>query len=570
LKAGGAYVPLDPSYPEDRLQFMLENTQSPVLLTQSHLKERFGSYSGKLLALQLDSEKGELLIDESSLHLSESQELKWISLASQSSQNLKSPSSPHHLAYVIYTSGSTGKPKGVMIQHDNLANLLDSFKKETNIKDSDVFLGLTTFTFDISGLEFYLPLLRGAALLIANKESALNPLQLIKLVNDYNVTIMQATPSTWQLLLESHWAGKQNLKVLCGGEASTSHLINELVNKVQSIWNVYGPTETTIWSTAKPFEQKEKLSSPSIGKPIGNTKIYILDPHLNPVPIGVSGEIYIGGIGLARGYLNRPNLTAERFIPNPFASEKDSHDGKNLRLYRTGDLARYLQNGNIEYLNRMDEQVKIRGFRIELGEIESILNRCEHVKIATVIARKEEGSKRLVAYVVPDERFISSLAPQSSFKSSGGETIDILGGETRIVEDIRNYLSKQLPDYMIPSFFVLISKIPLNANSKVDKKNLPVPSISLSVSTSYIAPTTEVEVELCKIWSEVLGVENIGIRDNFFELGGHSLLATQVVSRIRKNLTVELPLKALFSSPTIAGIEEEVCRLQGSAVLTPP
>ncbi|MBL8676522.1 MAG: amino acid adenylation domain-containing protein, partial [Alphaproteobacteria bacterium] len=322
LKADGAYVPLDPSYPQDRLQFMLEDTQAPILITQSHLHEAFRNYSGTTLNLYLEDGKKELRIEEKIFDTDNSQTQRWITLPVQSSQNPQPLTTSHNLAYVIYTSGSTGKPKGVMISHKSLSNLLINLKEGIATNPSDRVLNLTPLSFDISGLEIYLPLLNGAKLLISKPELNSDPTKLENFVKHYDITLIQATPAVWEILVANNWTGKQNLHLLCGGEAASLSLINALTNKGKHTWNLYGPTETTVWSSIRTYNRKEVISNVSIGHPVSNTQIYILDAFLNPVPVGVSGEIYIGGVGLARGYLNRPDLTAEKFVPNPFINEE--------------------------------------------------------------------------------------------------------------------------------------------------------------------------------------------------------------------------------------------------------
>jgi amino acid adenylation domain-containing protein len=554
LKSGGAYVPLDPDYPEDRLNFMLEDTGAPVLITSSTLSEKFPYYQGIIIETDKDQEK----------------------ISREPLDNPTSINLARDLAYVIYTSGSTGKPKGVMIEHESVNNLLFAMEVFGGVKEGELFIQNTSLSFDPSVWTIFWPLSGGGTVLLPEAEEDKNPAIMINMIKKDRIRILHSGPSLLRALMgEENFKDCNSLKkIIGGGEEWSIDVLERLKMKLpeSELCNVYGPTEATIHVSVWRSEGlKGKINKIPIGRPIWNTSIYILDQYLNPVPVGVSGELYIGGIGLARGYLGQPGLTAERFIQNPFATSADVLRGVNLRLYRTGDLARYLPDGNIEYLGRIDEQVKIRGFRIELGEIENVLSSCKDVKAAIVVAREEEGNKRLVGYVVASEEARKDLILQSTFKSSSGEMIDILGGEGlgTIIENIRNDLTRQLPDYMVPSFFVLIGKIPLTANGKVDKKILPSPDINLTISTKYVGPRNEIERKLCEIWSEVLRIEKIGIYDNFFEIGGHSLLATQVISRIRKDLEVELPLKTLFSAPTIAGISEGVEKLKGTAVLIP-
>jgi amino acid adenylation domain-containing protein len=533
LKAGGAYIPLDPAYPQERLAFMLEDAQVSVLLTQQRLLERLPEHRAEIVCL----DAGEIiqandcsLIENSPLQpplpRGEYQE-KHLSLG-DTEQSVKTHN-PSNLAYVIYTSGSTGKPKGVQISHRALVNFLCSMRQTPGLTEQDVLLAVTTLSFDIAGLELYLPLIVGASVVIASREVAADGIRLSELLTHSSATVMQATPATWRLLLAAGWQGKKRLKILCGGEALSRELANQLLTRCDSLWNLYGPTETTIWSTIHQVKSEDRLVP--IGHAIANTQVYILDHRLQPTPVGVPGELYIGGAGVARGYLNRPELTAERFISNPFSDQPEA------RLYKTGDLARYLPNGDIEYLGRIDYQVKIRGFRIELGEIETALAQYPGVEQAVVLAREDNpGLQRLVAYVVPDEQVTH---PKSS--------------------ELRDFLKKQLPDYMVPSAFVLLSALPLTPNGKVDRRALPAPDATmLAGETVYVAPRTPVEGVLTNLWVEVLNLERVGIHNNFFELGGHSLLATQLISRIRDTFQVELPLRCLFESPTIAELSDRI------------
>ena len=380
LKSGAAYVPLDPSYPSERLAYMLKDSEPVALLTQSALQSHEALRGTELPIVLLD--------------------LQQQSTLAQQPQHNPDPAAlgltSHHLAYVIYTSGSTGQPKGVMVEHGNVVNFLISMLRSPGLTEADSLLALTTLSFDIAGLELYLPIISGARVVILNREAGADPEILKETMERFDITVMQATPATWKLLLNSDWTGKSNLKLLCGGESLPTELSRQLKERAEEVWNMYGPTETTIWSSCQKLELANSQSLvESIGRPISNTQIYILDRYMSPVPIGVCGEIYIGGAGVARGYLNREELTAQRFIKDPFSADPKA------RIYKSGDLGRYLPDGNIEYLGRNDDQVKIRGFRIELGEIEARLASCEGVRDAVVIAREDiPGEKRLVAYVV--------------------------------------------------------------------------------------------------------------------------------------------------------------------------
>lgn len=380
LKAGGAYVPLDPAYPTERLSFMLQDADLSILVTQEFLaSEQFD------FATTATEEQDRFLV---------CLDRDWENINQQEIVNPNSEINQNNLAYIIYTSGSTGKPKGVQIAHRSVVNLLDAIATCPGLSDRDTLIAVTTISFDISVLEIYLPLITGARCILVSREVSRDAEQLMELIDRYNATVMQATPSTWHMLLEAGWQGNKQLKILCGGESWTRDLANQLLAKCADLWNVYGPTEATVWATIHQVEAG--VGSIPIGRPIANTQIHILDPNRQPVSIGEPGELHIGGVGLARGYLNRPKLTAEKFIPNPFSQKSDSH------LYKTGDLARYTQDGNIEFLGRIDHQVKVRGYRIELGEIETILSQHPDVKQVIVTAREDiPNQKRLVAYLVP-------------------------------------------------------------------------------------------------------------------------------------------------------------------------
>jgi acyl carrier protein len=392
-------------------------------------------------------------------------------------------------------------------------------------------LAVSTLAFDIAGLEIYLPLVNGAKVFLVSREAASDARRLMAMLKDFDITVLQATPSTWQLLLSAGWSGGSNLKALCGGEALTTDLSEKLLSRVETLWNLYGPTETTIWSCGRQITvtSDERSSVESIGRPISNTHIYILDRHQQPVPIGVIGEIYIGGAGVARGYLNRPELTAERFLSDPFSGNPQA------RIFRTGDLGRWRADGMIEYLGRNDQQLKLRGFRIELGEIEAHLARHAQVKEAVVIVREDvAGEKRLVAYVVCRKLGKGKKAPAA--------------------ELLRTHLRASLPEYTLPQAIVILERMPLTSNGKLDRQALPVPDLEAYGSQEFEAPKGEVEQLLAETWQALLRVERVGRRDNFFDLGGHSLLATRVISLIRERLQVELSVRAFFDAPTLKGL----------------
>ncbi len=501
LKTGGAYLPIDPVYPAERVAFMLEDSGAALVLRDRCVIEARGE-NPKLSG-------------------------------QQATGTSVSPETP---AYIIYTSGSTGKPKGVVIPHRAVVNFMRSMAREPGLTADDVILAVTTLSFDIAGLELFLPLTVGARIEIASREVALDATRLGPLIRESGATVMQATPATWRMLIESGWRGSPELRILCGGEALSRDLANELLECSGQLYNMYGPTETTIWSTV---ERIENVEGPIlIGRPIDNTRIYILDCSLNPVPVGVSGELWIGGMGLARGYLHRPELTAERFLQDPFSNEPGA------RMYRTGDLARYRADGRIECLGRLDGQVKIRGHRIELGEIEISLRGQPGIREASVIAREDiPGDKRLVAYVVPE--------------SGRDPDFDIL----------RASLKETLPEYMLPSAFVKLEKLPLTLSGKVDRRALPAPEMNPAArSSQFVPPGTALERTIAEVWEEVLGVSNVGRNSNFFDLGGHSLLLAKVHSRLQSRLGRELAMTQLFRLPTVRALAEHLGEQQETSV----
>lgn len=489
-KAGGAYVPLDPSYPTERIQMILEDANPNLLLTQNSLKEHLPSSATSSICID------DLAFDPNGVSDSGPDQL----------------AVPEDLAYVIFTSGSTGRPKGVEISHEALGNFLHSMKLEPGLCEDDVLLAVTTLSFDIAGLELWLPLICGARTVIAERKTAVDGRALIDIIEKQSITVLQATPITWHLLIESGWKGGKRLKALCGGEAFPPDLADELHSRCKEVWNMYGPTETTVWSTCEKLEKGEPIT---IGRPIGNTQIYIVNKQFEMQPVGVAGELLIGGKGLAKGYLNRPDLTEERFINNPFGMG---------RLYRTGDLAKRNDDGTIECLGRMDHQVKLRGFRIELGEIESALSEVSGIERSVVTLSND----KLVAYYV----------------SKSNESIDI--------SICREKLQRRLPSYMVPSIYVCIDEIPLTPNGKLDRDSLPSPSgDEAQVDRSYKKAESELESKLVEIWEKFLDRNQVGIDDNFFEIGGHSLIAARMFVSIEKEIGRLLPLATLFKAPTI-------------------
>ena len=501
LKAGGAYVPLDPTYPIERLSVMVEDAQLSIIVTQPELIEKLPAHEAQLIALTP----------------------YWSQFCGESEENPTPNTDASNLAYVIYTSGSTGKPKGVQIPRSALSNFLHSMSERPGITSQDTLLAVTTLSFDIAGLEIHLPLSLGARVVLMRRENAADGGKLAERIKNSGATIMQATPATWRLLLESGWQGNKQLKILCGGEALPRELANQLIEKSASLWNMYGPTETTIWSTVHQVSSTE--GPVLVGRPIANTRIYILDRYMQPTPIGVPGELCIGGTGVARGYLNRSELTEEKFIADPFSQEPGA------RIYRTGDRARYLADGNIELLGRIDHQVKVRGFRIELGEIEAVLREHPALRDAVVLAREDvPGDKRLVGYVV------------------AADTPPTTG-------ELRSFLQQKLPDYMVPGVFVFLEALPLTPNGKVDRRALPVPDMARpELESVFVAPESGVEKTLAEIWRAVLGLERVGIHDNFFDLGGHSLLLAKVHSQFQAAFGREVAMIDLFRYPTISAL----------------
>ncbi|HEX6751684.1 MAG TPA: amino acid adenylation domain-containing protein, partial [Longimicrobium sp.] len=510
LKAGGAYVPLDPAYPAERLAFMLADSDTSVLLTQEKLRGLLVVESGVQVVVE---------------------EAAWAEIAAESAENVASRVAPRNLAYLIYTSGSTGIPKGVAIEHESAVAMLAWAWGVYSDEELSGMLASTSICFDLSVYELFLPLVRGGRVVVAE-----NALALARSAAAGEVRLINTVPSAIAALLKDGAIPAGVKTVNLAGEPLRAELVDALYARggIERVYDLYGPSEDTTYST---FTLRRAGGPASIGTPISNTRAYVLDARLRPLPVGVPGELYLGGRGVTRGYLGRPGLTAERYVPDPFSAEPGA------RMYRTGDRIRWKADGTLEYLGRLDHQVKIRGFRIELGEIEAALRRHERVADCVVVARAEAGEQRLVAYVVGDVE----------------------------TEALRAHLRRSLPDYMVPSAFVFLDALPLTPNGKLDRKALPAPEYA-SAEDRYVAPRTPVEEVLAGIWAEVLRLERVGVTESFFDLGGHSLLATRVVSRIRELLGVELPLRALFEGPTVAemaGRVEEMRRAGEGAALPP-
>ncbi|MGL4623043.1 MAG: amino acid adenylation domain-containing protein [Chroococcidiopsis sp.] len=518
LKAGGAYVPLDPSYPQERLSFIIQDTQLPVLLTQHRLLEIVPTHQIQIICID-----------------------NWQAIAGQPADDPSSEVQPQNLAYVIYTSGSTGKPKGVAIEHRNTIAFINWAEEFFTTEQLAGVLASTSLCFDLSIFEIFVTLSCGGKVIVAQ-----NALHLPNLPAANEVTLINTVPSAIAELFRMKGIPTSVQAVNLAGEPLQSALVQQLyqLDHIQQVFNLYGPTEDTTYSTVALME-KGTSEIPSIGRPISQTQVYLLDAHLNPVPTGAEGEIYISGAGLARGYLNRPELTSEKFISNPFSQQPEQ-----ARLYKTGDLAAYMPNGELKFFGRIDHQVKIRGFRVELGEIEALLNKSLGIQQAVVVARDDNmGNKRLVAYIVP----------QSSAK------VPLQQVTARI---LRSLLKQKLPEYMVPSAFVQLDELPLTLNGKIDRRALPIPQWTRMEAGAYVAPRSPVETQLAEIWNRLLEVEQIGTYDSFYELGGNSLLAIQLVYQINEVFQIELLLSKFLENPTIAGLAQTIDALRGAEIST--
>ncbi|HEY9699472.1 MAG TPA: amino acid adenylation domain-containing protein [Trichocoleus sp.] len=525
LKAGGAYVPLDPTYPAERLQFILKDAQVSIILTEQQWTDRLGDTTATVVCFDRD----------------------WEAISCERDTNPKHEGSAKSLAYIMYTSGSTGQPKGVAVIHQSIIRLVCK-TNYIQLRSTDKVAQAANLAFDAATFEIWGALLHGAQLIGVEPETLLSPTQFVAQLRSQQISVLFLTTALLNQIVSAIPSAFASLKyLLFGGEAVNLQRVKTVLQagKPKHLLHVYGPTENTTftsWYEVKMLSQD--MTTVPIGRPIANTQIYLLDTHLNPVPVGVVGEIYVGGDGLARGYFNQPELTQEWFIPHPFnqgfnqgfnqANQPQQITGK--RLYRTGDLARYRADGNLEFIGRRDDQIKLRGFRIELSEIETRLNQHPAIAAAAVNVQTISDDRRLVAYVVLHEATLSTLA-------------------------IQDFLRSTLPDYMVPSLVMVVDAIPLTPNGKIDRRALPIPTCQPTI-TPIVAPQTSIETTLAEIWSPLLGVGSVSVHDNFFEAGGHSLLATQLISRIRDVLQIEIPLRCLFETPTIAGLAQFIQTIQ--------
>ncbi|MEM6451447.1 MAG: amino acid adenylation domain-containing protein [Cyanobacteria bacterium P01_D01_bin.105] len=525
LKAGCAYVPLDPTYPAARLQYIIEDAGITNLICHEATANVVSQESLSLINIsQANAE-----------------------INAQSTSDPNTDNNLNNLAYLIYTSGSTGKPKGVPITHRSLANLLGSMATRLHITATDTLMAVTTLSFDITALELFLPLTTGACLLLASSQTARDAHQLIAYLDTYGVDIMQATPATWRLLLSGGWGGQNGLRILCGGEALDTPLAKRLLNCGEEVWNVYGPTETTIWSGALALSSASLTKgNVPIGGPIDNTQFYVLSEEQQIVPVGVAGELYIGGVGLSGGYWQRDDLTKQRFVEVQISTESAE------TLYRTGDRVHYREDGTLEYLGRLDYQMKLRGYRIELGEIEQALMSDPRIDQAVAVVQGEAAKQQLSAYV--------TLIPHESSSDAANATIDT----QTLKQELRSHLIQQLPHYMVPTAYQALESFPLTPNGKIDRKALP----SLSATNAQVPltpdsqPKTAIENTLLDIWQSLLPTQTISVHDNFFEIGGHSLLVITAQDNIRQRLAVELSLVDLFRYPTLRSLALHISQIK--------
>src|SRR5581483_9321085 len=526
LKAGGAYVPLDPSYPPERLQYMLKDSEPVVLLTQAQVRERMGPLPAGLPTLDLT-------------------DAAWNSQLESNPEVIGLKPIPGHLAYVLYTSGSTGKPKGVMVSHQNLVS--STFARKLAYGKLGRFLLLSPISFDSSVAGIFGSLLYGGTLIIAPYDIVREPLRLNQEIERLRVESLLCVPSLYRFLLEYPVGDEQKKhlsRIIVAGEVCPPDLVAKSAQQFPQVelFNEYGPTEGTVWATMHRCAQPLSRQSVPIGKPIANTQVYILDAWGEPAPIGAAGELCIGGMGVTRGYLHRPELTAERFVPDPYAGKAGT------RMYKTGDVGRWLTDGSLEFVERNDDQVKIRGFRIELGEITARLQEHPAVEEAAVLAREDTpGEKRLVAYY--------RLATQQTFPDPES-----------LLSDVRSFLRESLPEYMVPAAYVRLESLPLTPNGKLDRRALPVPNGDAYAVRKYVPPQGDLETALAAIWADVLKLKQVGRQDDFFALGGHSLLALRVLFRVNDCFQMELSVPVLLEHSVLMEFAQKLRSISGRPV----
>jgi amino acid adenylation domain-containing protein len=519
LKAGGAYVPLDPAYPSKQIQFMTEETQASVILTQEKLASTLSANGERIICLDTD----------------------WRWIAAESAVRPDCQVDPQNLAYAIFTSGSTGKPKAVMISHKSLANYAHTISREFGLQSTDRFLQLASISFDVSVEEVIPALLNGATIVLLFEPPA--PQDFLQIVNQDMATIFEIPTEFWHEWVRELTESAEGLPefvrlVIIGGEPTLPKMAtiwHKVAGGRDCLMNVYGLTETTVTSTTYRPTGEWLMKGLPIGKPLQNSRVYILDDEMMLAPVGVAGEIYIGGETVARGYLRQPALSAERFVPSPYS------ESGGMRLYKTDDIGRFARDGNIEILGRNDQQIKIRGYRIEPGEVEAALQQHQGIRQSLVVSHTDQkGDKKLIACVVARD------------------------GYSLTRRELRNHLEERLPGYMVPNSFVALDGLPLTPTGKIDRRAIPeLWQSAISSEQEFIAPATEVEEKLAAIWAEVLGVDRVGVSDNFFEMGGHSLLAMRVISLTRKAFDTEVPLHYIFKMPTVRGLAKVIVKLQG-------
>jgi amino acid adenylation domain-containing protein len=502
MKAGAGYVPLDPAYPSDRLQYMCDHSGLKLIVTENELSQRVAEFN-----------KPQIAIDAAEKEIN-----------SFDSAPLETNAKPSDVCYVIYTSGSTGKPKGVQVPHGAVVNFLYAMQQTPGFGPDDSVLAVTTLSFDIAVLELYLPTISGGKVVIVDSLTAADGAKLAEQLEQHDISMLQATPATWRMMIQADWDGKRDLKVLCGGEPMPQDLVAPLLDRCGELWNMYGPTETTVWSAA--FQIIDAEAPILIGKPIGNTQIYVLDANGNEVPVGCEGEVFIGGAGVTLGYRNQPKMTDERFIQNRYRNPFVNYVSD--RLYKTGDLARYRFDGNIEFLRRNDKQVKVRGFRIELGEIEQNIKSHPAIEQTVAVVREDTpGDARLVAYVV------------------------VKSGQSISPSQLREHLKESVPYYMVPQHFVTLDAMPQTNNGKIDYKSLPAPTAEVTESDidDVAMPETAAEKWLAGVWEQILEIDDVALNDTFFDIGGHSLLVMKVITTVNNKTGVKLgPQEFLMST----------------------